>query len=46
MEQLRNHWMDFRDLMLRFNCLPDQAVLVTGLRAALCILLHSLEKKN
>jgi hypothetical protein len=45
MEQLRNRWTDFHDLMGRFSCLSDQAVLVTGLRAALCIFLHSFENK-
>jgi hypothetical protein len=45
MEQLLNRWTDFPYLMCRFNCLSDQAVLVTGLRAALCVFLLSFEKK-
>jgi len=45
MEQLRDRWTNFHDLMRRFKSLSDQAVLVTGLRAALCIFLHSFEKK-
>ena len=34
MEQLRSRWTDFHDLICRFNCLSDQAVLITGLLAA------------
>jgi hypothetical protein len=45
MEQLRKRWTDFHDLMRRFSCLSDQAVLVTGLRAAFRIFLHSFENK-